>query len=306
LQISIIFRSLHRSNFYFILKVYERFNKLGICLGKTTKYTIQDEIGSHFMDKVVEEVKAGKTFSFVIDNIDWDVKVHEMRSDNQNQSVHAVATSLVFDRVQSKHLPDDEPQQSLAACDVSKLIQLSDSDLETQRQEYILIAGQILCEFFPAFQFLKDVVMEIDLPMQYKAEMQERSLIVPFPVLFKDEKKYAEIVDVLDHLEAWIHQIYGKAREVSLNEDLSSELETTLPSTTNPDQPLSHVHPAADLNDPLAKIKVPCYGDQLTRVRVAGAKDLRAGCHTAKDRTDHIYPVKCADWHCKRSFLKVV
>ena len=54
--------------------------------------------------------------------------------------------------------------------------------------------------------------MDIDLPMQYKAEMQERSLIVPFPVLFKDEKKYAEIVDVLDHLETWIHQIYAKAR----------------------------------------------------------------------------------------------
>ena len=59
------------------------------------------------MDKVVEEVRAGKTFSFAIDNIDWDVKVHEMRSDNQNQSVHAVATSLVFDRVQSNHLSDN-------------------------------------------------------------------------------------------------------------------------------------------------------------------------------------------------------
>ena len=146
------------------------------------------------MDEVVEEVNAGKTFSFVIDNIDWDVKVHEMRSDNQNQNVHAVATSLVFDRVQSNHLPDDEPQQSLAACDVTKLVELSDSDLETQRQEYVLIAGQILCDFIPAFKFLKDVVMDIDLPMQYKAEMQERSLIVQFPVLFKDEKKYAEIL----------------------------------------------------------------------------------------------------------------
>ena len=92
------------------------------------------------MDKFVEEVNAGKTFSFVIDNIDWDVKVHEMRSDNQNQSVHAVATSLVFDRVQSNHLPDDEPQQSLATCDVTKLVEVSDTDLETQRQEYVLIA----------------------------------------------------------------------------------------------------------------------------------------------------------------------
>ena len=72
-----IFRSLCST--FIIISVYERFNKLGICLGKTTKYTILDEIGSHFMDKVVEEVNAGKTFSFVIDNIDWDVKVHEMR-----------------------------------------------------------------------------------------------------------------------------------------------------------------------------------------------------------------------------------
>ena len=57
-----------------------------------------------------------------MDNMDWDVKVHEMRSDNQNKSVHAVATSLVFDRVFSEHPPDDKPQQSLASCGVTTLM----------------------------------------------------------------------------------------------------------------------------------------------------------------------------------------
>ena len=52
-------------------------------------------------------------------------------------------------------------------------------------------------------------------------------------------------------------------------------------------------------------MKVPVYGDQLTRVRLAGAKDLRGGCHIARDRTDHVYKVTCADWPCKISFLKV-
>ena len=79
-----------------------------------------------------------------------------------------------------------------------------DSDLETQGQEYILIAGQIL-EFIAAFVFLKDLVMGIDLPMQYKAEMQERSLIVPFPVLYK-----GEIIDVIYHLEKWISKFMPK------------------------------------------------------------------------------------------------
>ncbi|CAB4003143.1 Hypothetical predicted protein [Paramuricea clavata] len=175
------------------------------------KYTIQEDIGVHFLDKVVEEIKDGKTFSFVIDNIDWEEHVHEMRSDNQNESVHAVATSIVFDHVSSIHLPDEEPQQSLASCDVVKLVQLSDSDITIQKQVYKSIAAHILCEYIPTFKFLKDLVTHFDVPMQHKVEMQQKSLVVPFPVLFKDEKKYAEIVDVLDQLEKWVHQIYALA-----------------------------------------------------------------------------------------------
>ena len=44
---------------------------------------------------------------FVLDNIDWDVRAHDMRSNKQNRSVHAVATSIVFDRVASPPLPDN-------------------------------------------------------------------------------------------------------------------------------------------------------------------------------------------------------
>ena len=56
-----------------------------------------------------------------------------------------------------------------------------------------------------------------------------------------------------------------------------------LSGTSHPGQPLSHIHPVADPDDPLANLKVPCFGDQLTRVRFAGAKDLRVGCHTPRD-----------------------
>ena len=57
--------------------------------------------------------------------------------------------------------------------------------------------------------------------------------------------------------------------------------------------------PETIADDPLARVRIPCFGDQLTRVRLAGAKDLRAG------RLDHLYPFRIVDWHTKRSFLKV-
>lgn len=74
---------------------------------------------------------------------------------------------------------------------------------------------------------------------------------------------------------------------------------------SRPDQPGSHVPPVPQPDDPLVNIKVPCFGDQLTRVRLAGATDLRAGSHTPQDRLDHLYPFRIVDWHTKRSFLKV-
>ena len=290
--------------YYF--QLYGRLNKYGICLDKTKKYTIQDEIGNHFIDKVVEQVKAGKKFTFVLDNIDWDLKVHEMRSDNQNRSVHAVATTLLFDRVSSNHLPDEEPQQSLSKCDIAKTVSMTDGEAAARKQRYKIFAARILCEFIPAFSFLKNIA-HVHLQSNYKDKMDAKSVVVPFPVVMKDEKKYAEVVDVLDQLETWIHEIYSQAGlllPVKVPDTLPL-LPASLPGSSRPDQPLSHVRPVVDATDPLAGVKVPCFGDQLTRVRFAGAKDLRAGSHNARDRLDHIYPIRIADWHCKRSFLKV-
>jgi hypothetical protein len=53
-------------------------------------------------------------------------------------------------------------------------------------------------------------------------------------------------------------------------------------------QPASHVPPTASDKDPLSGVKIPCFGDQLTQVRFAGAKDLCASCHSAKDRLDQV------------------
>ena len=56
-------------------------------------------------------VKAGEKFVLVCDNIDWEERVYDTRSDHENKSVHGVATTLVFDLVKSDYLPDNGSQQ---------------------------------------------------------------------------------------------------------------------------------------------------------------------------------------------------
>ena len=93
------------------------------------KYTIQKEIGKHSFDQAVQLVREGKAFVFVIDNIDWTLKVHDMRSDRQNTSVHAVATSIVFDRVKGDDLSDEVPYVDLKNVDVMDLLKLDEEEV---------------------------------------------------------------------------------------------------------------------------------------------------------------------------------
>ena len=249
-------------------------------------------------------VKSGYKFVYVLDNIDWEEKAHDMRQDVQNRSVHAVATSIVFNRVPENDLPDSGPQKNLHHCNVDDLVTVNDEDINGIRARYRIIIAKLLFEHFSAFEMFKPHTPLVT-ECEYAKEMSTRSEVITMPVVMKDEKKYAECVDVLDQLEKWTYEIYSAAGLCSSAPESSHESTPVITAHSRRDQPGSHIPPAATASDPLHGIKIPCYGDQLTRVRFAGAKDLRAGCHTPKQRLDHLYPFCIVDWHTKRSYLKV-
>ena len=51
------------------------------------KYQILEDIGKHHIDRAAALVKSGHKFVYVLDNIDWEEKAHDMRQDVQNKSV---------------------------------------------------------------------------------------------------------------------------------------------------------------------------------------------------------------------------
>lgn len=174
------------------------------------------------------------------------------------------------------------------------------------RKRYVLESAtkSFLEEYWsPAFNFFKEILPP-HTPCQYQCEMNLKSVVVTLPVLLKDEKIYADLVQVLDQLEAWVRKIYSKAGLCVPPEEGHVPPGPPIAAPSRPDQPKSHLPPVTTA-DPLSRVRIPFFGDQLTRVRLAGAKDLRAGSHTPQDRLDHLYPFRIVDWHTKCSFLKV-
>ena len=99
----------------------------------------------------------------------------------------------------------DAPQQSLANVNVSEVVTPTAEEMAHTRGRYKILLGNI-CESLQAFKSFKDLVGSTS--SWCPDEMRSPSVIVPYPVMMKDEKKYAELVVVLDTMETWIQELY--------------------------------------------------------------------------------------------------
>lgn len=139
------------------------------------KYPIMEDIGKHFIDRAADLVKSGHSFVYVLDNIDWEEKAHDMRQDVQNRSVHAVATSIVFNRVPDKGLLDSGPQHSLRDCNVHQLVDINLLEFEAIRDRYRILVANILFENFPAFAMFRNIyprARDVNIQRKWKASLK--------------------------------------------------------------------------------------------------------------------------------------
>ena len=101
---------------------------------------------------------------------------------------------------------------------------------------------KILCELFPAFEFLGSVG-PARTPCRYQDEMSSKSVVVPLPVLIKDVKKYTDVVDVLDQCEGWWRDLYSRADFCLHPDQVHVPPGPPIAVPSRPDQPASHVSP---------------------------------------------------------------
>ena len=276
---------------------------MGFSLSHQSKSNLLDIVGNHFSDSLVEAVQDGKNLQGTGDNWDMKVHVHDMQSSHQNQDLHYFASNLIVERVPCQNLSSTAPRRDIKKLPNSVFLLNHEEEIKL-REDFKVLVGRVLVAGIQCLSFLKSVIPD-HTSHKYQKEMSEKSIIVPLPMQLKDEKKNSDVVDILDYYENELEEIYSKAKVIAKPAKQMTQPAPIEGQSSLPDQPRAHYN-KVDESDHMKVVSVPFGGDQMTRVRFAGAKDLRAGSHFAKERLDHCSPFVSELFHTKMSYLQVL
>ena len=122
---------------------------------------------------------------------------------------------------------------------------------------------RVFQEFFDQdmFKFLSKVCPK-QIHLHQSLAMNDKTSLFPMPMHIKDEKKLADMVDILCEIEETLNGVWQKSG--ARNDGSGNFI---------PDDFSCHFS-----------------GYQLTHVRATSARHLRAGCHTLTDRLAHTEP----------------
>ena len=226
----------------------------------------------------------------------------DMLSTHQNTDLHYFASNLIVERVPCDNLSTTSPQKDIISLPNSTFL-LSSAEATKLREDFKVLVARVLVTNIPQLSFLKSIVPQ-HISHKYQQEMAKKSTIIPLPMQMKDEKKYEDVVDILDSYEQELEDIYVRAGVVRKPNGPEQEQPARITSGESATPAAAHFN-KDDTNDHMKGISVPFGGDQMTRVRFAGAKDLRAGAHTAKQRFDYCSPFVSELFHTNMAYVQV-
>ena len=136
------------------LQIFERLNKSGITQSRESFHNIMDDLGSNLSSIIIKaKFDSGQELRVVFDNFDFRILTNIILRNHLNSDMHWIAQYVTFDRVPSSHLDDSKPIIVPDIKDFDNVNYLmSKTELDLQRDNYIILVARVLIEFFPALE----------------------------------------------------------------------------------------------------------------------------------------------------------
>lgn len=267
-------------------QTFDRCSSLGLAQSRQTYLNMLDDLDGGLVDHIRGKVQEGLKLRVTFDNFDFQVLANIIVKGHQNSDMHWITQFITFDRVPCNGLNDTFPIiRDMKDFENSNYL-LSKQELQSQRNDYIVLVSRVLVEYFPCLKPIESVVPK-HIAHQYSKEMATPSEIISLPVVPYNQNKLGDVCQYLSYLTEFLVKVLTPEPEDIPN-----------PSNTS----------AAEVADHASQVLkdhcIPLAGDLLGRERVTGAKKTRAGCDYRTDRFDHIVETP-AVWHAKQSFLCV-
>ena len=211
------------------------------------------------------------------ENIKTNVK--DMRIDHRNKMHNWFMSMVVSERVDVSFLDNCRPIPEIKNFTNENFLIFDEERLLLRKSSQVLVC-RVFQEFFQQdiFKFLSKVCSK-QVHHPQSVAMHQKTLLFPLPMHFKDEKKLADMVDILCEIKETLNEVWQKSGATSTNDGSGNFIPEDF--------------------------SCPFSGDQLTRVRATSARHLRAGCHTLTDRLAHTRPDVFELWHAKQNLLMV-
>lgn len=244
-----------------------KLNTVHLTLTENSKRTLVQSFGLEAEARIIRSIASGKDGKFNGDNLDIRVHTNDIRMASKDRDYHFFASDFTVDRVNLDGLSKVAPNKDSLSLTVQHFIP-NQAEYKYYTETLKILLARLL-RHYDGLKWMESVVPD-HIPHEYEQDMSKKSEVFILPVSLNNEASYQDCVHIMDEYESNINRWYSQAGR------------------------------GAELQD----LKVPVGGDQMTRIRLQGAKSLRAGAHKQSERFDHLDPIIIELFHTLQDFLE--
>ena len=184
---------------------------LGITSSYSTLLRVIEEVGDSCYDNIITELKDGKRYRIIGDNVNFRVGKKFQRSNvKQSEQYHWFASCAIIQNATFEQY-SDAPQGLVRELDMSHVLQ-SESDIAMLKANYSCQLAKVAKELIPALSFLT----VSDIKPEYPDLVQKKNRSILLPVQPFNEQCYTDVVKILDSYQDFVTEINNKS-DINLN-----------------------------------------------------------------------------------------